>query len=353
MKRTQNYYIGYTEEQFAADEYFQQWVLQPDSGQGQYWESYLRLHPAQRDTLLRARLLVEELAANDYNLQPLSGEEKAAIKDNIYSRLTFPAASGATSFSAGRRNTWQGWTAAAAILAIIAVPVYLLVKSNVFYKEEKNSYASLLVHTGAKEMKRIVLEDSTVVLLNANSSLRYSSNFQDGSSREVQLEGNAFFSVQKDSRHAPFMIHAHSLTITVLGTELNVNARSKATEVELTSGKVKVEQEGNKAITAYLQPGEKIELDTARRTFIRSKMNTQLYSAWTEGKWNFRQTSLEDITGLLREYYGVDIVFQNERSRHLRINAVIAVTSLQKLIPVIEHTLQIKIVAINNQLIVQ
>ncbi len=353
MKRNQNYYQGFTEEQFAADEYFQQWVLLANSGNRQFWESYLLLHPGQRETLLKGRQLVKELAANDYGIQPLSLEEKAAIKENIYQGLEFPFTSGVTSFFSGRKKSGKRW-AAVAVLAIIAIPVYLFIRSGeASGKEGKNKYSALMVKTGPREMKRVVLEDSSLVILNANSSLQCSSNFQHGPRREVQLEGNAFFRVKKDILHTPFIIHAHSLAITVLGTELNVNARSAATEVELTRGKVKVEQKGSRETAAYLLPGEKIKLDTARQAFLKTKMNAQLYSAWTEGKWNFQQTTLEDITGLLREYYGVDIVFNNERSRHLRINAVIAVTSLQKLIPVIEHTLQIKIVVINNQLIVQ
>ena len=109
----------------------------------------------------------------------------------------------------------------------------------------------------------------------------------------------------------------------------------------------------HKSTAIYLQPGEKIKLDASRKTLIRSKISPDLYSAWTQGKWNFHQTSLQDITGLLKEYYGVETVFNNERSRHLRINAVMAVSSLYKLIPVIEQTLQIKIEILNDRLIVQ
>lgn len=353
MTRNQNDYAGFAEGQFAADEYFQQWVLEADSDNSQFWESYLLLNPAQKETIKKARLLVKELASGDYNVLPLSLEEKIALKENIYQTLNLSSAAGSHSLFSGWKKNWKGWTAVAA-LAILAFPVYFLISSDIRSAGvEKNNDSNLTVKTGAGEIKRIVLEDSTVVVLNANSSLRCSNHFQTGPGRDVFLEGNAFFSVKKDSRHTPFVVHARSLVITVLGTELNVNARSAEAEVELTRGKVKVEQASDQSTSAYLEPGEKIKLDPAAKTLIKTKMNAGLYSAWTQGEWNFHQTSLEDITSLLNEYYGVETVFNNEKNRHLRINAVMAVTNLRKLIPVIEQTLQIKIDFVNNRLIVQ
>ncbi|MEO6962624.1 MAG: FecR domain-containing protein [Puia sp.] len=353
MMRHQNDYAGFAEGQFAADEYFQQWVLEANSLNRQFWESYLLLHPVQKENIQKARLLVKELASGNYRVSPLSPEEKAVIKENIYQTLNMPSSAGPVSLFSGWKKNWREWAAVAA-LAVIGLPAYFLIRSDIKSAgEEKNNKNLLTVKTGAGEIKRIVLEDSSVVILNANSSLQCANHFQTGTSREVFLQGNAFFSVEKDRGHSPFVVHAGSLVITVLGTELNVNARSAETEVELTRGKVKVEQVSDKSTTIYLQPGEKIKLDASRKTLIRSKMSPDLYSAWTQGEWNFHQTSLQDITGLLKEYYGVETVFINERTRHLRINAVMAVSSLYKLVPVIEQTLQIKIEILNNRLIVQ
>jgi len=76
------YYQNYTEEQFAADEYFQQWVLQPDNDNDHFWESYLLLHPGQQETIAKARTLVTALAVNNYGFSPLTAGEKAAIKED-------------------------------------------------------------------------------------------------------------------------------------------------------------------------------------------------------------------------------------------------------------------------------
>ena len=353
MNCNQNDYTQFTGEQFAADECFQQWVLGTDGAGNAFWESYLLLHPGQHEVIIKARRLVEELACGDYSIQPLSSEEKKTIRENIYQTLDLSSEAEVTSFLSPGKKRRQRWAVAAAI-AILTLPAYLLIRpGKAPAEEEKNSYSTLTLKTGPGEMKRIILEDSTVVMLNANSSLQYASSFENRPARELRLEGNAFFSVKKDKLH-PFIVTARSLVVIVLGTELNVNARSAETEVELTSGSVKVEGAGHQKVNpAYLQAGEKVTLDPTSQTFIKTKMNVELYSAWTEGKWNFRQTSLGEISRLLHEYYGVEIIFKNEKIRHLRINAVIPVTSLQALIPVIEQTLQIKIELVNNQLILQ
>jgi len=172
-------------------------------------------------------------------------------------------------------------------------------------------------------------------------------------SREVQLEGNAYFNVKKDVAYKSFVVHARSLSITVLGTELNVNARSAAAEVGLISGKVKVTNDDKTQQPIYLLPGDKISLDTLQHTFVRSGIDPQLYSAWTDGKWNFRHTRLEEIAGLIKEYYGVDVRFTKEKNRHLSINAVIAVGSLAKLIPVLAQTLHIPMFLSDSRLIIE
>jgi ferric-dicitrate binding protein FerR (iron transport regulator) len=106
------------------------------------------------------------------------------------------------------------------------------------------------------------------------------------------------------------------------------------------------------AMPEYLLPGDKVSLDTVRNTFVRSVADIPLYSAWMEGQWNFRHKTLEEIAGLITKYYGIEVEFSNDRSRRLRIDAVIPIGSLQKLIPVLEQTIHRKMTLSNNVLII-
>ncbi len=331
----------YTQEQFAADEYFQQWVLHPDEKNTFFWNSYLEENPQQQRIILNARLMVEELAANEYGMEPLSDEEKSILKQNIYRELKLD-----TYATIPIRKKWPWSWAIAASLLLVAVCVYLIIRP--MHPEA----ALLTAQTGERETREILLSDSSVVILNAGSSLQYHDDFSKDAIREVYLQGNAFFEVRKDAGHKPFIVHTSTLGVSVLGTRFNVDARSPATQVVLTSGKVKITEKTGQD-SAFMNPGEKIEWDAARHTLVKTKTDTQLYSAWTEKLWRFRETSLQDIASLLREYYGVNTVFRNEKNRQLRMSGVIPVTSLDMLAQVIAKTLHVKIEENNKVLIIQ
>ena len=343
------FYTDYTAEQLAEDAWFRQWVVCPDSEQEEFWTSWLETYPDREDLIARARQLVEQQSYNDYGVRPLSPEEKELLKENIYHALNL-IISPQNEIQPARVKKLPWWTMAAAAIVLLTFSAWLLIRE----RKATNLNNSLLLaeRTGPNEMKTILLPDSSVVILNANSVLQYSADLSLTDSREVKLEGNAYFNIKKDAAYKSFVVHARNLSITVLGTELNVNARSAAAEVGLISGKVKVTNDKRTQEPVYLLPGDKLSLDTLRNAFIRSALNTQLYSAWTDGKWNFRHTSLDEIAGLIKEYYGVEVTFTKEKSKHLSINAVIAVGSLQKLIPVLEQTLHIQMLLSESRLII-
>lgn len=337
-------YNYYTEEQFAADEYFQQWVLSNNVNTELFWSKWLQDNQAHAEVILNARKLVLELAAKDYQLQPLTIEEKAILKQDIFSRLDLDNAN--KPLSKIKSFLWKRWMAAAAILIMLGAGLYLFNRPGV--KEKL-----LLVQTGSNQSKEIQLPDSSVIILNAGSSLQYSNRFDEKPVREVYLKGNAFFKVKKVAYKKKFLVHAGMLNVTVLGTKFNIDARTPATEVVLTSGSVQLGNSKKPDAVALMQPGDKVVLDTLNGAFTTTKINTQLYSAWTEGKWTFSQTSLEEIMKLLKTYYGNDIVFKNEKAKQLKMSAVIPVNSLSMLLPVISKTLVVGIAQKDNQIIIQ
>jgi ferric-dicitrate binding protein FerR (iron transport regulator) len=78
-----------------------------------------------------------------------------------------------------------------------------------------------------------------------------------------------------------------------------------------------------------------------------------MYSAWTKGEWNFRNTSLGELAKLIADYYSVEVVFSNERTRDLRMTAVMPVNGMPALIQVIRETLPVNLTLKNSQLYIQ
>lgn len=344
MSQSFSYYNDFSADQFAADEYFQHWVLTADDESDQFWQTFQNLYPAQSENIFAARKLVVKLRQGKINPEPLTGYEKALIRQQIFEKLNLEDVEPSTAkrIFLHRKVLWR----AAAMTGIILAGVLFFTRP----AKEPALQASRFT-TGAEESREILLPDSTVVVLSASSSIEYPSDYMTRPGREVQLQGNAFFKVTKDPHHKQFVVHAGKLAVTVLGTEFNVNARSAATEVGLVNGKVKVTN-SEKAETAYMLPGEKIRLDSLRQALVKSTFDTSLYAVWTEKTWKFRQTTLGEVAELISKYYGIAAEFRNPQVKELKITAVIPVNSLTMLTEVLEKTLHVQIDQSKNRLLI-
>ena len=76
------------------------------------------------------------------------------------------------------------------------------------------------------ETKRILLPDSSTVLLNANSSISWSTQWKQVGKREVNLKGEAFFDVRK-MNGMQFVVQSGGMKVKVLGTVFNVRNRGR------------------------------------------------------------------------------------------------------------------------------
>lgn len=85
---------------------------------------------------------------------------------------------------------------------------------------------------------KVILEDSTVVWLNSESTLRYPDTFSD-TERRVAVTGEAYFSVSKDPSR-PFYVESEGQVIRVYGTTFNVRAYpdEDATYTTLETGSI-------------------------------------------------------------------------------------------------------------------
>ena len=155
----------------------------------------------------------------------------------------------------------------------------------------------------------LVLSDGTRVWMNAESRLRYPVVFS-GETREVELEGEAYFDVAKGA--APFRVHARGATVEALGTSFNVMsyANEEAVEATLVSGKVRVSR-GEEAV--ILSPGEQARVEAggiATRT-----VNAAVYASWKENLFTFDDESLEVIARKLSRWYDVEIEIASPSAR--------------------------------------
>lgn len=153
----------------------------------------------------------------------------------------------------------------------------------------------------------VVLGDASVIELNAGSSLRYPAGFIPGETRNVFLEGQAWFEVSHDA-NSPFIVQAYDLNVKVLGTAFDVKAypESQSTDVALLEGSVSMYDDDHKA-EAVLKPGMMGSLRHSgdQAVIQRSAIDVESYSSWRTGDLVFEDTSLEEVLLTLERQYNV------------------------------------------------
>lgn len=179
-------------------------------------------------------------------------------------------------------------------------------------------YNELVVPAGGEY--RLRLADGTRVYMNAASRLRYPVNFT-GDTRTVELEGEAYFEVERDER-CPFVVRTGSVEVNVLGTSFNVMAyRADArTEVTLVNGKVDV-RSGD--VGKVLSPDHQFVLDRASGECAVRKVNVQTFVDWKNGILNFDAMPLGELSEKLGRWYDVKFFFTSEEIKRLRFSGAV------------------------------
>lgn len=151
--------------------------------------------------------------------------------------------------------------------------------------------------TGTGEIRRIELEDGSVVHLGPKSALtvRYSAQGRS----IVLLEGEAFFEVTRDPARL-FTVEAQGMTATVLGTAFNVRIAEHALSVAVRSGVVSVGHGGGAA--RRLEPGGRITVDRATGQAVLDRVAAEEVAGWRDGPLFFADATVAEVVGELRRY---------------------------------------------------
>jgi len=165
------------------------------------------------------------------------------------------------------------------------------------------------------KIRQMTLPDSSRVWLNAATTLRYAAAFN--SSRELFLEGEAYFDVTEDKAH-PFTVHAGALTTTVLGTRFDISsfATERHNSITVLSGKVQVAREGK--VLDQLTAARQLQWDNKDQTAQTLTVDTTQSLGWQRGKLEFHGQPLEEAASILGRWYNVRFEFSNPALRSCR-----------------------------------
>jgi transmembrane sensor len=241
---------------------------------------------------------------------------------------------------------------------IAAVLVGAMLTGAAFYLYRGRT-AERLVATGYGALKTIYLPDSSQIVLNAHSTLRYKKNWKNSGVREVWLDGEAFFDVrhpgaQSDGeRFGSFLVHTGSLDVQVLGTAFDIRKRRGVIEVVLETGKIRVFSPDAVFEALSMTPGDKITFDSAGQSLSRNKTAADNYSSWKDKKLVLTNARLGEIIGYLEDNYGKRVVLQDPRLADRTIGGEVDIDNLQDALFVLSKTLNLDIRATDSTLLFQ
>ena len=262
---------------------------------------------------------------------------------------------------------YKSWItyAAAAVFIVAIIFLYPLIaetgKTNEVISPIR-PFNEITINPGSRT--KVQLPDGSQVWVNSGSHLTYEGNFK-GNTREVQLDGEAYFDVVKDASR-PFIVHTSGIDIKVLGTVFNVKAYKTEASIEATliHGSIEVinkSQPGSAMI--MLKPHEKLVYNKYVIKDIKNQMadikpaadsfsiiikplgkniadNDIVETAWVYNKLIFEDERFADLALKMERWYNVKISIEYEKLKNYRISgsfvnetAEEALKELQLLVP--------------------
>jgi transmembrane sensor len=215
------------------------------------------------------------------------------------------------------RVKWMYQTAAVAILLMIMTTgIFFLNQS----PEEKPNIISRSDLT--KENRLIRLPDGSTVIVSAGSRINYPSSFDGIATREVYLEGQAYFDV-KHNLNKPFIIHTGEISTTVLGTAFNLKAwpTDPNITITVTRGKVKVANE-HKTL-GFIMPDEQIIYNKDNEAFVQNKVDTHALLDLKDQSLLLDDVTISEAAELLESRFKVRISITEEEVSNKRFTTIV------------------------------
>lgn len=239
------------------------------------------------------------------------------------------------------RNRFRYMERVAAVLFFPLLFLYLLQ----FAEKQKDIPVQMIeVSANTGSITRVLLPDSTVVCLNARSSLRYPQQF-NGNKREVILEGEGYFEVVHQPS-CPFIVSLlQGKKIEVLGTKFNIDAYADQPFVATTlvDGCVNFMYEtGGKEVRTVLKPGQKVICEKATNALKLFEVDPFAETAWKDGKLIFNNTPLPEVVHQLEKTFNVHITLRNSKLTKYAFTGVFDEQTLEPILESLEVSSHIR-----------
>ncbi|GAB3988515.1 FecR family protein [Spirosoma daeguense] len=233
------------------------------------------------------------------------------------------------------------WLVAASLVLLLGLSAVLF-RKQILYKTYETAFG---------ETRSIRLPDGSQVVLNSNSSLQIPRWSFGSKTRQVLLTGEANFSVTHMPNHSRFVVKTtKNFEVVVLGTEFSVFSRKRGARVTLNKGKVQFNYNAGSTVKQVLmKPGERVTLDPQNHIALQNVRAVQHYPAWTDKRFVFDETPLQEVAYLLEENYGLQVSINDSALASRMLMGSFRADNVDQLLQSISELLDISVVRQGNR----
>lgn len=348
-------YESYQVADFLVDEDFVDWVLTPDEISDAYWQRVFARYPDRKPDAEKAREILLNIRIRPHRTMPDDMRERlvADVQDHIDRsphRDALP-----------KRGILLGlgrWAAVASVLTFMGILVYDKVDTVsvqppvglVIKKEHKNQETQRVYNT-AETPLLVPLPDKSMVVLDPDSYIEYDET-EFKTQRRVYLSGGAFFEVERQEPHMPFVVHTEHLTTKVLGTSFRIAVIGNRSAHRITVNTGLVEVQSAKTVLLVAANQEVVyKVDNGSLSQEDMVEYAPLSLEAVEQIFDFQAARLDTVLSVLAERYNISIDISNPELAKRTITASLGELHLYEKLELISKAVEARYALIDGRIV--
>lgn len=340
-------------EDMILNESFREFVEGTNPESVRVWTEWIALHPDKKKDIEFAVSVLKTLLNKKHIKVPVDKNESL---QSLMRRINEDQQESGKSFRI-YNSIWLKIAAVGLLIIGLSTVINLFHIQNV--KNTDLVYNEIIVPLGEKA--QIVLSDGSHVWINSDSKLRYPVKFGE-TSRDVTLEGEAFFDVAKQHGKT-FVVNTRDVKVNVLGTAFNVKCYpgDYKTQTVVVRGKVRVEDIKGNLEATILKPNEMATFNerqlpdqpVSNRPVIKvDKVDPANLISWKDQMLVFAGETMEDLSVKMERWFNVKIRIDDEKLKSERYNGKFGNETIYQVLEAIKITTPITYKVINDTIII-
>lgn len=234
--------------------------------------------------------------------------------------------------------TWLMKPVVTAVAAILTVSAAILYWHSSVDTQAPRQYANSQIQT-----ENYSLEDGSQVVLGALSS--FDVKFTDNERRIVVKDGDAFFSVSRDSSR-PFVVQVGNTSVRVLGTRFDIHKGPREIRVSVEEGTVEVTSQPANSVSkrSRLVAGQKVVASRSGELSAVQEIAIEEVGSWRQGRLSYEEAFLAEIVADANRYCDVQIILASKSLGNSKLTTSFRTGQCEQLLEGISVSLDLEIV---------